>query len=192
MRGQLLILSHLFPVLLVSMLVLPAPSLWAQETPLLENTSVRLFDYTTQFRRRPDPGTDLHLLFKELPLNVEAKQGRSIFRLRFFAPRTGYYPLLIKNEGAPELQQRTGTAELLGTPRINSGALSGWQAPIFIKVRPPPIFIKVRPSPIHRPHDLGYHSQHVPWAAPIIQRARQQGNAHPHVTEVLKLFTPTF
>jgi len=176
---QPLALWHLFPILLVYLLVLSTPSLWAQGTPPVE-IPVRPFDNTVQLAPVPEAKAHLRGFSGKLPLCFDATPGSQV---RFFPRGFGYYHIPINNQAALELQQPTRTAELGKAKHfIGSAPSEGLR----------PTYGNVHYRTIHRADDLEYYGHHIPLASSIVLRILQQGEAHPHVTAVLKLFKPQF
>ena len=71
MRGQLLALGRLFPIPLVSLLVLSTQLLWAQKTQPLEEIPVRLFDRAVQLAPVPEAKIHLRPVSGQLPPSFE-------------------------------------------------------------------------------------------------------------------------
>ena len=175
MQRQLLALGNLFPTLLVSLLVLSTPFLWAQITQSTEEIS--LFDGPIQAGPVPEARTHLGLVSEGLPLSFEAARRQTELQVKFFNTPINF-------QAALNLQRATGTGEWLGNAKYFTGsAPSRWLTSEYGKVHYPAI---------QAPNDLHNYGHHIPWAGPVILRLSQQAKTHPHVTGVLKLFTPRF
>jgi hypothetical protein len=176
MRGRIVRLSELFPILLVSLVVLSPPALRAQRV-------LRFFDDTLPSAPIPEHTTDLHHALERLRPGT-VNYGQSVFRLRLFSPRSAYDYLPIENQGASELREATAIPGLLRRSEYSDrGVPRRWLAPGYAATQYPPI---------HRAADLWHYSQHIPWAGPIILRVRRQSEIHPRITDALKLFQPQF
>jgi len=86
MRGSVLSLSRLSPILLVSFLVLSTHLLWAQRKPPPEEIPVQLFDAPTQLVVVSEAQTRLHFAYRGLPLSFNQNQSPTESRMRFFLP----------------------------------------------------------------------------------------------------------
>jgi len=160
-RRQSLLLGHALPILLASSLVLSTHFLWAQKS------------------LPPEARADLGAVPGILP---EAPRSQIESGVKLF--RISYHHTLVNTQAALNIQQPTGTAELLGkekyfTDRTSSQGLTS----AYGKVHYPTI----QPAD----HLLRY-GHHIPWAGPTILLVSQQAKAHPQVTRVLKLFQPQF
>lgn len=185
MPRQLLTLWHLFPILLISLMVLSTHLSWAQKTLPLQEIPARFFDRAVQ--PVPEATTPLRPVSGELPLlSFAANRGQTESPVSFFPRRSSYDHMPINYKATLELQRRTGTAELLGKTKYFIGsAPSKW--PTFA-----PAYDKMHDRTVHRANDLEYYGLHTPWAGSMILRICQQAKAHPHVTRVLKLLKPRF
>jgi hypothetical protein len=177
---RLFALWHLFSVLLVSLLTLSTHLMWAQETPPPKDTPVLFFYrapqlasvWETETHGRPVP---------LMPLSFETSKGQARSRVRVPPLATSYYRTPINNRTLLELQPPVGTAEPPGKAKYSPrSASSDWATPFYGKLASPPV---------HRSNDLQYL---IPGARPMILRISQQAQAHPHITRVLKLFSPEF
>jgi len=174
MQRQLLALGNLFPTLLVSLLVLSTPFLWAQ---IMQSTEGSLFNDPLQVGPVPEASTHLGLVFGGLPLSFEAARRQTEPQVKFFNTPINF-------QAAPNLQRATEMAELPGNAKYSTGsAPSQWlkstDATVHYPTIQPPIYFR-------------YFGHHFPWAGPIILRVSQEARSHPHVTGVLKLFRPRF
>ena len=92
MRGLVLSLSRLSPILLVSLLVLSTHLLWAQRKSPPEEIPVQLFDAPTQLVAVSEAQTLLHFNYRGLPLSFRQNQSQTESWMRFFPPdNTGDY-----------------------------------------------------------------------------------------------------
>jgi hypothetical protein len=185
MGGQLLVLGRLFPIPLVSLLVLSTHLLWAQNTQPLEESPVRLFGRAVQLAPVPEAKIHLRPVSGQLPPSFEANQGQTESQVRFLPRPTGYYHVPINNKAALELHQPTGTAALLGKANFIGSAPSKW-------LTFSPTYGKLHYRTIHRADDLEYYGHHTPLAGSIILRIRQQAKAHPHAARALSYLKPQF
>jgi hypothetical protein len=184
MRGVVFLLSHLFSILLVSLLVLPTHVLGAQRTSTLEESAVQLPDAPSQVATVSEAQTHLHLTYKGLPLSVKQNQGQTESWMRFFPDHKGYDRLAINTNAV--LGQDARTAKFWGKDRYFIGSTpTKWMT--FA-----PTYGHVHHETIYSVNDLVYYSRHIPWAGSVVLRIGQQADAHPHITSVLKTVHPQF
>ena len=172
MRRQSLRGGRALPILLAGSLLLCTHLLCAQESALP-------VEIRHQLAPIPEATSHLGTAPETLP---EAPRSQTESCERLF--RIRYHYALINIQAAFNLQQPTGTAELLGETRYFSGSASSqWLTMAYGKVHHPTI----------QPTDpLKYYGHHIPWAVPTVLRVSQQVKAHPRLTGVLKLLTPLF
>ncbi len=86
MRGLVLSLSHLSPILLVSLLVLSTHLSWAQRKSSLEEIPLQLPDAPSQLATVSEAQTHLHFTYRGrgLPLSFKQSQGQTESWMRFF------------------------------------------------------------------------------------------------------------
>jgi hypothetical protein len=181
---EVLSVSHLSSILLVSLLVLSAHVLWAQRTSTLEESPVQLPDAPSWVATVSEAQTHLHLTYKGLPLSFRQNQGQTESWMRFFPDHTGYDRLSINTNAV--LRQDTGTVEFWGKNKYFIGnAPTKWMT--FA-----PTFGQVHYETIHGANNLEYYGRHIPWAGSVILRIGQQAKAHPHITRALKTLHPRF
>ena len=183
MRGVVVSRSDLSSTLLVSFLMLSTHVMWAQRTPTLEESAVRLPDAPSRVATVSEAQTHSHLTYKGLLSNFTQNQGRTESWMRFFPDHTGYDRLSINNKAV--LSKDTGRAEFWGKNKY------------FIRNAPPlwtfaPTFGHVPHETTHGVDELEYYGHHIPWAGSVILRIGQQAKAHPHITTVLKSLHPKF
>jgi hypothetical protein len=184
MRGVVLSLSHLFSILLVSLLALSTHVLWAQGASTLAESAIQLPDAPSRVATVSEAQTHLHLTYKGLPWSFKQNQGQTESGMRFFPDHTGYDRLSVNTHAA--LNQYTGTAEFCGKNKYFIGsAPTKWMT--FA-----PIFGHVHHETTHGGNDLEYYARHIPWAGSAILRIGQQAKAHPHITSALKAVHPRF
>jgi hypothetical protein len=184
MRGVVLSRSHLSSNLLVSLLVLSTHVLWAQRTPTLEESAVRLPNAPSRVATVSESQTHFHLTYRGLPLSFSQDQGQTESWMRFFPDHTGYDRLSSHTKAV--LNQDAGTAEFWGKNKyFVRSAPTKW--PTFAAT-----FGHVHHETIHGVDELEYYGHHIPWAGSVIQRIGQQAKAHPHITTVLKSVHPKF
>jgi hypothetical protein len=182
MRGLVLSLSHLSPILLVSLLMLSTHLLWAQRASILEESAVQVPDAPSLVATVSEAQTRLHFTYGRLPLAFESHQAQTQSRMRFFRYYLGYYRLPTANAA---LYSDTRTAELWRNERYLIGSVPKW--PKFA-----PTYGKVPHETTYRVEDLEHYANNLPWASSIIHRICQQANAHPHVLRVLTVVKPRF
>ena len=182
MRGLLLSLSHLSPILLVSLLVLSTHLSWAQRKSPLEEIPVQLLDTPAQLATVSEA---LHFTDRGLPLSFTQNQGQTESWMRFFPPHnTSDYRLPTNTKAV--LDQATRTAELRGKEKyFLSSAPSKW-----LTFAPP--YGKAHHETLDSVDELEYYAHHIPRAGSLIVRICQQAKVHPHVTRVLKVLRPQF
>jgi hypothetical protein len=183
MRGLVLSLSHLSPILLVSLLMLSTHLLWAQRTSPLEQALIKLLDPPAPFARVSEAQTRLHLTYGRLPLAFESHQVQSESPMRFFRYSLGYYRLPTTADAAQYPDTRT--VELWRKERYLIASAPKW--PKFA-----PAYGEVPHETTYRVEDLEHYANNLPWASSIIHRICQQANAHPHVLRVLTVVKPRF
>jgi hypothetical protein len=184
MRGVVLSRSDLSSTLLVSFLMLSTHVMWAQRTPTLEESAVRLPDAPSRIATVSEAQTHFHLTYKGLLSNFTQNQGRTESCMRFFPDHPGYDRLSINIKAV--LNNDTGRAEFWGKNNYFIGsATTMW--PTFA-----PTFGNVPHETIHGVDELEYYGHHIPWAGSVILRIGQQAKAHPHITTVLKSLHPKF
>jgi hypothetical protein len=110
----------------------------------------------------------------EAPRSQTASRGE-LFRIR-------YHYALIDTQAALNLRQSRRTAELPGEYFPSTASSQGLMAASGNVHHP-----TIQPMAL-----LQYYGRHVPGAVPAILRVSEQAKAHPHVTDVLKLFSPQF
>lgn len=177
MRRQSLRVGRAFPILLAGSLVLSTQLLSAQKSPPPKEVQVQRFD--RQLAPIPEATSHLGAVPETLPEapRSQTESHEKLFRIR-------YHYALIDTQAALNLQQPTGTPEVLGEANYFTGSASSqWLARASGSVR----HSTTQPTDL-----LQYYGRHVPGAIPTILRVSQQAKAHPHVTGVLKLFTPQF
>jgi hypothetical protein len=180
MRGLVLSLSHLSPILLVSLLVLSTHLLWAQRKSPREEIPVQLFDAPAQLATVSEAPTHLH--FRGLPLSFEQHRRQTESLMRLYPNPIGDFRPPINTKAV--LDQSTGTPELRGKEKYFIGsAPSKWLT--FA-----PTYGKVHHEMTYGVDELEYYAHHIPWAGSFIVRICQQAKAHPHVTRVLKILLP--
>ena len=108
MRGLVLSLSHLSPILLVSLLMLSTHLSWAQSKSPLEKLQVQLVDTPAPFARVSAAQTRLHLAPRRLPLIFAQNQGQTDLRMSFFYDYPGFYRLPTNANAAPYPGTRMG------------------------------------------------------------------------------------
>jgi hypothetical protein len=181
---EVLSLSHLSSILLVSLLVLSAHVLWAQRTSILEESTVQLPDAPSWVATVSQAQTHLPLTYKGLPLSFKQNQGQTKSWMTFFPDHTGYDRLFINTNVV--LSQDTETAKFWGKNKYFIGsAPTKWMT--FA-----PTFGQVHYETIHGTNNLEYYGHHIPWAGSVILRIAQQAKAHPHITRALKTLHPRF
>jgi len=186
MRGSFLSFSHLSPIVLVGLLVLPTHSLWAQRTLPLEKIPIQLLDTPAPFARVSEVQTPLHLTYKRLFLTFAQNQGQSDSRMRFFPHYPGDYRLPTTTNVA--LYPATRTAEqwgkLLGKEKyLISSAPSKWRTFALT-------YGTVPRETICCVGNLEHYVHRIPWAGSIILRIVQRAKAHPHITRVIRVLKP--
>src|ERR1700740_2283394 len=183
MWGSAPSLSNLSSILLVCLLALSTPVLWAQGTLTLEDSAVQLPDAPSRVATVSEAQTHLHLTYKGLPSSFRQNQGQTESRIRFFPDHTGYDRLSINT--STMMNQGSGTVEFWGKNKYLIGSTPKWMT--FA-----PTFGHVHHETIHGANDLEYYGHHIPWAGSVILRVGQQAKAHPHITTVLKSVHPKF
>jgi len=96
--------------------------------------------------------------------------------------RISYHFNLINTHTPLDLQQPTGTGELLGAAKHFAGSSSGQWLSAGGKVYYPTI----------RTADPLQYVQRISWANAAVRRVSQQAKAHPHVANVVKILQPPF
>jgi hypothetical protein len=176
-------LRYPFSVLLAILSVLCTHLLQAQQMPPLEKGPVPLFARAPKLVG-PVPGAETRVRpLPVLPQTFEANKGQTESQVRVPPLPASYYriPTTNRNRALLELQPRTGAAEAPDKGKdFTSSASREWVAPLFANAPP---------TPVHRGNDLQHR---IPGAGPIILRVSRQAQAHPHITGVLKLFSPQF
>jgi hypothetical protein len=185
MPGLVLSLSHLSPILLVSLLVLSTHLLWAQGKSPLGEITVQVFDAPVQLATVAEAQTHLVFTYGGLPLSFRRNKGQTESGMKFFPPyNPGDYRLPTNTKAA--LNQTTRTPGLRAEDNYFIGrAPSKWLT--FA-----PTYGKVQHETIYRADELEYYGHHIPWVGPLIIRICQQAKVHPHVTRVLKIIRPQF
>jgi hypothetical protein len=183
MRGLVLSLSHVSPILLVSLLMLSTHLSWAQSKLPLEEPQIQLVDTPAPFARVSDAQTRLHLAPRRWPLTFEQNQGQTDLRMSFFHHYPSDYRLPTNANAAPYPGIRTG--ELWGKEKHFIGEAPKW--PKFA-----PSYGKVPHETTYRVEDLEHFAHNIPWAGSIILRICQLADAHPHVMRVLTVVKPEF
>jgi len=176
MRGLVLSLSHLSPILLVSLLMLSTHLLWAQRASLLGEVPVKVLDTPAPFARVSDTPRRLLLIF-------EQNQGQTDLQMSFFHHYPSYYRL--PTTANATLYPGTRTSELWGKEKHFIGGAPKW--PEFA-----PSYAKVPHETTCRVEDLEHYVHNIPWAGSIILRISRLANAHPHVMRVLTVVKPEF
>src|ERR1700740_2900036 len=120
MWGSAPSLSNLSSILLVCLLALSTPVLWAQGTLTLEDSAVQLPDAPSRVATVSEAQTHLHLTYKGLPLSFKQNQGQTESWMRFFSDETGYDRRSINTNAV--LNQDTGTAEFWGKNKYFMGS----------------------------------------------------------------------
>jgi hypothetical protein len=144
--------------------------------------SNQLFSYSVQ-TGVPQARTNLQLVSGGSPLGLETTQGQSKSAVTFSPRLTGDYRMPTGNKTAFEFRQPTGSAGTMGkSEHFTSSAPNGWLMPAY----------KVPDRPIHHANGLDHYSQRIPGAGFLIPRVRKQADAHPHVTNVIKMLSPQF
>jgi hypothetical protein len=185
MRSLVLSLSHLSPILLVSLLVLPTHLLWGQGKGRVEEIPVQLFDAPSQLATVSEAQIRLHFTGGGLPLSFQQNAGETESWMKFSTyHNVGDYRLPTNTK--PVLHQATGAAELRGKEeRSIGGVTSKWLT--FA-----PTYGKVHHETIYGVDELEHYGHHIPWAGPLIVRICQQAKVHPHVARVFKVIRPHF
>jgi hypothetical protein len=184
MRGVFLSRSHLYSILLVSLLVLSTHVLWAQRKSTLEESAVQLPDAPSRVATVSEAQTHLHLTYKGLPLSFKQNQGQTESWMRFFPDHTGFDRLSVNTSAV--LNHDTGTAEFWGKNKYFIGsAPPKWMT--FAST-----FGHVHHETTHGGNDLESYGHHIPWVGSTMLRIGQQAKAHPHITTVLKSIHPKF
>jgi hypothetical protein len=180
MRGLVLSLSHLSPILLVSLLVLSTHLLWAQRKSPLEEIPVQLLDTPAQLAIVSEA---LHFTDRGLPLSFPQNQGQTESWKKFFpAYNTGGY----RSPTNAVLDRVTRMAGLRSEEKYFTGSTpSKWLT--FV-----PTYGNVHVETIYRVDELEYYGHQIPWAGSLMLRICQQAKVHPHVTRVLKVLRPRF
>jgi hypothetical protein len=178
MRGVVLSLSRLSPILLVSLLVLSPHVLWAQRTSTPEERAVQLPDAPSQVATVSEAQTHLHLTYKGLPLSFKQDQGQTESWMRFFPDHTGYYRPINTNAALSRTAALWSKEKYL----IGTAPSKGWTFA--------PAYGKVPHETTWRVGNLEHYVHRLPWAGPIILRIGQQAKTHPHVTRVLRVLKP--
>jgi hypothetical protein len=183
MRDLALSLSHLSPILLVSLLMLSTHLSCAQSKSPLEKLQIQLVDTPAPFARVSEAQTRMHLAPGRLPLMFEQNQVQTDLRMSFFHDYPGYYRLPTNANAAPYPGTRTG--ELWGKEKHFIGGAPKWS-------KFAPSYGKVPHETTYRVEDLEHYVHNIPWAGSIILRISQLANAHPHVMRVLTVVKPEF
>ena len=183
MRGLVFSLSHLSPILLVSILVLSTHLLWGQRESPVEEIPVQLFDAPSQIATLSEAQTHLHFTYIGLPLSLEQNQGNTESWRRFSSyQNVRDYRLPTNTKAVPD--QATGTADLRGENKYFIGSAPS-EGLTFAHG-------KVHHEMIYRVDELEYYGHRIPWVGSLIVRISQQAKVHPHVTRVLKVIRPQF
>ena len=159
---QSLLLRRLSPILLASSLVLFTHSLRAQTSPPVEGIQSRTFDLHRQFAAVPTPTGHLGPVSGILP---DAPRSQTELRVEFFRIRDRHILININTQAAV------------------GSAWRQWRTPGYSNVHS---------SAIQPADPLHHYGHYIPWAGSIIPRVSRQAEAHPHVRDALKLFTPKF
>jgi hypothetical protein len=183
MRGLVLSLSHVSPILLVSLLMLSTQLSWAQSKLPLERLQIKFVDTPAPFARVSETQTHLDLPYGRLPLDFEPHQGQADLQMSFFHHYPGDYRLPTNANAAPYPGIRTG--ELWRKEKHVIGEALKW--PRFA-----PSYGKVPRETTYRIEDLEHFAHNIPWAGSVILRICQLANAHPHVMRVLTIVKPEF
>jgi hypothetical protein len=183
MRGLVLSLSHVSPILLVSLLIPSTHLSWAQSKLPLEKPQIELVDTPAPFARVSEAQTRLHLAPRRLPLTFSQNQGQTDLRMSFFNHYPGFYRLPTNANAAPYPGTRMG--ELWGREKHFIGGAPKW--PKFA-----PSYDEVPHETTYRVEDLEHFARNIPWAGSVILRICQLANAHPHVMLVLTVVKPEF
>jgi hypothetical protein len=166
--ARTLVPGQLFTVLLL--LMVSTHLLWAQQSPPPKKIEARTpaFVPATRARRGPVPRT--------LPDAPRSQTESPVKPLTF---RIRYHYTLINTQAAVNLQQFTETT---GKAEYFSES-SQWLTSAYTKTDDPTI----------KPTDhLQHWGRYIPWSSSILPRVSELAKAHPHVTSVLKIFTPQF
>jgi hypothetical protein len=184
MRGVVFALSHRrSSILLVSWLLLSTHVLWAQRTPTLVESAIRLPDAPSRVATVSEAQTHLQLTYKGLPASFRQNQGQTESWMRFLPDHTGYDRLSNTNV---VLNQDSGKAQFWGENKSFIGsALTKWMTLA-------PTFGHVQHQTIYGYNDLEYYGHHIPWAGSVILQIGKQAEAHPHIASVLKAVHPEF
>jgi len=108
MPGLVPSLSHLPSILLVPLLVLSTPVLWAQRTSTLEESAVQLPDAPSRIAPVSEAQTHPHLTYKGLAISF-MNRGQIESWIRLFPDHTDY-----NRHTNAVLNQDSGTAEFQG------------------------------------------------------------------------------
>jgi len=184
MHGLFLLVQHRSPILLVGLLVLSTPSLWAQRIPPLEKIPIQLLDTPAPFARVSEAQTCRHFTYRELPLTFEQNPGQTATPMKFFPRYPDYYRLPVNNNAA--LHPAPRTAEL-------------WRKEMYLIADPrskwltfAPTYGKVSHETVYTIENLEHLAHGIPWVGPVILRIGQQAKAHPHFARALTAIKPRF
>jgi hypothetical protein len=170
MRGLFHRFSLAFPIVWIGLIVLSTHSLWTQSTSSPEETTVELPDAPTPVATVSDPQVNFRLAYRSFPLICGQKQDRTESWIQFSPHQPSYDRL-------PELGREGGHS--------TGRAPSKWMT--FV-----PVDVQGHLTTNPNAKDLEYYSHHLGGAGAIIRGISRQAKAHPHVTNVLKLFHPRF
>lgn len=184
MRSSFLSSARLSPILLLNLLVLSTPTLWAQRTSPLEESAVPRPGAPAEVAAVSEGQTPLHLAYNRLPLAFEQKQGQTEPWMGFFPDHPGYDHLPFHTNAV--LGQEAGTVKFWGKDRYFIGG-APTQCMTFA-----PTCGHVHHEAIYGANDLEYYGRHIPWVGSVVLRIGQQAKVHPHITTVLKMVRPQF
>lgn len=188
MRGSFLSFSHPSPIMLVGLLLLSTPFLWAQRTLPLEKIPIHFLETPASFARVSEVQTPLHLTDRKLPLTFERNQGQTDWRMKFLPHYPGDYRLPTTAALYPATRTAERGAKLWDKDKYLMGnAPSKWRTFSFALTSG-----NIPRETMCCVGDLENYGHRIPWAGSIILRILQQAQAHPHITRVLTVLKPQF
>jgi hypothetical protein len=173
MRRQRFSLPHLWPIVLLGLLMLCVPLAWTQRTLLAKQTSIQISDHAVPQAAFPEARTRQFPSYGKMPLSFTPNLGQTQSGPGFPSYRSGYNLL-------PSTKTLLGLDSKANYLVVN--APQKWQTSV----------------PTHtyyqrvHPRDLQYYGHRVPLVGPAILLILKQADSHPRVTRVLQLLKPQF
>ena len=176
----------LIPIVPLSLLVVRAHLLWAQETPSAGKTPFPSASLAAPFATVPEARADFHPAYENSSLNVKPNPAQTPSLARFGSLDLGHQPSLTKDEALPNLWYAAKTD--IGETQVNANHSIGHN--------PSEWFTHVNPqSMVHfgAPNlndTLQYYGHRVPWAGQIILGIGKQAESHPRIVHIFDLVKP--